>query len=249
VNNIENNLYEFYRNFGAVKTVKHIQEKGYEVIQAPHNSWPQMIFNLDPELDPQKLIPTIADEIENKKYPSFFIAPENFLSRKHSELLKSNKIAPVKILTGMNFIPARIDKIELPQGCDICDLVDKTQLIDFADIIKKELISPEMSFQSDVLSEIKSCKEIQMTGLFCGKTLVSSMLVLTNENVSGLYFIITRKEYQHRGFATILINFILNRLYDDGVKEIILHANHSSFGLYKKLGFIEQNRFIIYRKF
>jgi ribosomal protein S18 acetylase RimI-like enzyme len=164
-------------------------------------------------------------------------------------LLKSYKIAPVKILTGMNFIPARIDKIELPPECNICDLVDKTQLIDFADIIKKELISPEMSFQSDILTELKSYKEIKMTGLFYGKTLVSSLLVLTNENISGLYFIVTRKEYQNRGFATILINFILNRLYDDGVNEIILHANHNSFGLYKKLGFIEQNRFIIYRKF
>jgi ribosomal protein S18 acetylase RimI-like enzyme len=249
VNNIENNLYEFYRNFGAVKTVKHIQEKGYEVIQAPHNSWPQMIFNLDPELDPQKLIPTIADEIENKKYPSFFIAPENFLSRKHTELLKTNKIAPVKMLTGMNIIPVSIENIKLPPKCEICDLVDETQWIDFADIIKKELISPEMSFQSDILTELKSYKEIKMTGLFYGKTLVSSLLVLTNENISGLYFIVTRKEYQKRGFATILINFILNRLYDDGIKEIILHANHNSFGLYKKLGFIEQNRFIIYRKF
>src|SRR5690606_4219036 len=120
--------------------------------------------------------------------------------------------------------------------------------IDFADIIKKELISPEISFKSEILTELKSYKEIKMTGLFYGKTLVSSLLVLTNENISGLYFIVTRKEYQNRGFATILINFILNRLYDDDIKEVILHANHYSYGLYKKLGFIDQNRFIIYRK-
>ncbi|GAB1453370.1 hypothetical protein MASR2M47_34260 [Draconibacterium sp.] len=245
---IEKNLYEFYRIFGSVKGVEFKQENGYEVVSAVDKSWPQMIFNLDHALDPQKLIAIIADDIENKQYPPFLIAAENYLSRKHTELLKTNKIAPVKMLTGMNIIPVSIENIKLPPKCEICDLVDETQWIDFADIIKKELISPEISFKSEILTELKSYKEIKMTGLFYGKTLVSSLLVLTNENISGLYFIVTRKEYQNRGFATILINFILNRLYDDDIKEVILHANHYSYGLYKKLGFIDQNRFIIYRK-
>ncbi len=245
---IENNLYDFYRIFGTVKRVKHIQENGYEVIQAQDKSWPKMIFNLDQSTYPQKLVPNIVDRIENKQYAAYFISPEAYLSRTHSELIKTSGIVPIKMLMGMNIVREKNEKIALPPDCEICDLNHETHLIYFAHLIRKEFISPEMSFDIEILTEVNSCKEIKMIGLFYENTLVSSLLVLTKDNISGLYFIVTRTEYQKRGFAATLINFVLNRLYDDGVKEVVLHANHNSFGLYKKLGFIDQSRFIIYRK-
>jgi ribosomal protein S18 acetylase RimI-like enzyme len=104
-----------------------------------------------------------------------------------------------------------------------------------------------MSFENDILTAIKDSKEIQMVGLFCQKKLVSALLVLTSESIAGLYFIVTKKEYQKRGFATILINFILNRMLENHVKKVVLHANHYSFGLYRKLGFVSQNKFVIYK--
>ncbi len=248
MNSIENNLYEFYRIFETVKSVMHIQEKGFEVIQAPDNSWPQMIFNLDQATDTQKLIPTITAEIGKNQYPSSFIVPEGYLSRNHTELLKTNGLVPIKMLKGMNIVPEINKEITLPNNCEICDLIRETHLIAFANLIRKEFIAPEMSFRNGILSEVKSCKEIKMIGLFYEKTLVSSLLVLTKDNISGLYFIVTKTENKNQGYATTLINFVLNQLHNYGVKEVVLHANHNSFVLYKKLGFIEQNRFIIYRK-
>jgi ribosomal protein S18 acetylase RimI-like enzyme len=248
VDSIEKNLYEFYRIFRSVKSVIHISENGFEEIHANDKSWPQMIFNLNQAIDPLKLIPAIAGGIENKKYPRYFIAPGDYISRTHTELLKTNFIIPVKIITGMNYIPKRSETISLPPKFEIQDLNSEAQLIDFAQLIRTDFISSEMTFHNEILTGISSCNEIQMTGLFLGKTLVSAMLVLTKDNIAGLYFITTAKEHQKKGYATILINFILYRLHDEGVKEVVLHANHYSFGIYRKIGFNNQNRFIIYKR-
>ena len=244
MNTIEKNLYEFYRVFGSVKNTGFISGDEYKMVYSEDKSWPQMIFNLNQASDPQKLIPLISSEI---KAP-YFVTPENYISRNHADLLKANAIIPVKILTGMNITPERNESIVIPPECKIRELTNEKHLVDFAHLIRKEFIASEMTFKNELLAEINHCKEIQMTGLFSGNTLASSLLVLKKENIAGLYFIVTRKEYQNNGYATILIKFILNRLYNEGVKEVVLHANHYSFGLYKKIGFVDQNRFIIYKK-
>ena len=74
------------------------------------------------------------------------------------------------------------------------------------------------------------------------------MMVLTQLDVAGLYFIVTRKDAQKKGYATLLIKSVLNQCFEKGIKEVVLHANNNSFGLYQKLGFNWQNKFVIYKK-
>ena len=88
-----------------------------------------------------------------------------------------------------------------------------------------------------------------MFGVFYKEKLISAMLVILKDGIAGLYFIVTHKEYQKKGYAITLINFVLTQQYKNEVKEVVLHANHYSFGLYKKLGFLNQNRFIIYKMY
>ena len=248
MNTIEKNLYDFYRIFGSVKNVRLITGNGYELVGSDNESWPQMIFNLDQSTDPLKLVPLIVTEIEKRQPAPFFIAPEGYISRNHTELLKTNAIVPVKILKGMSCIPERKENVTLPPECEIYELIDDEQLTDFAHLIGKEFITAELSYIKVLLNGIKSAGEVQMTGLFYNKILVSSALILTKEGMAGLYFIVTRREFQNKGYASTLIRFILNRMYKAGVKEVVLHANNFSAGLYQKLGFEYQNNFVIYKK-
>ena len=248
LNSIENNLYQFYRIFAFAKKHSHILENGFEIIDSKDNSWPKLIFNLDQSKLPEKLILQIATAIDDKNYPPFFIAPEKYISRKHVDLLKTNSIMPVKILMGMNFTPKKKSKIVLPTKCKIRELSGESNLADFTELIKQEFIAPEMSFDKETLISLSTTKEIQMSGLYYDNILAASMFILMKENIAGLYFIVTKKEFQNKGFATFLIKSVLNNLFEIGVKEVVLHANHNSFGLYRKLGFAEQNKFIIYRK-
>ena len=247
MNIIEKNLYEFYRIFGTVKKINFIQKNEYEMIHAGNKSWPQMIFNLNQAVDPQKLIPQISKEIDNNNYTRYFVVSESYISRKHTDLLKANAIIPVKIMTGMSIVSEEITNIITPNDCEISEL-NNEHLARFTDMIRKEFITPEMTFGNELLEEVNSRDEIQMTGLFLGKKLVSSLMVLISDGIAGLYFIVTGKEYQGKGYATTLIKFVLTRLFEKGVKEVVLHANHYSLALYKKTGFIEQDRFIVYEK-
>lgn len=248
MNTIENNLYQFYRIFAFAKKDSLIMGNGFEFIDSKDNSWPKMIFNLDQSKVPGKLIPQIVSAINEKYYPSYFIAPEDYLSKEHAGLLKSNSIIPIKILMGMNLTSTKDKETALPPNCNIQNLTSESSLADFSDLIRQEFIAPEMSFDNETLFSLSECEEVQMSGLYFGNNLVASMFVLIKEGIAGLYFIVTKKEYQNKGFATILIHSVLKNLFEIGVKEVVLHANHNSFNLYKKLGFIEQNKFIIYRK-
>ena len=248
LNAIENNFYQFYRIFALAKKDAHILENGFEVIDSKDNSWPKMIFNLDQSRLPEKLIPQIATAIDDKHYPPYFIAPEKYISREHISCVKKNSILPVKILMGMNFTQKKENKIILPPKCEIRKLSGESILADFAELIKQEFIAPEMSFDKETLINLSTINEIQMSGLYYGNILAASMFILIKENIAGLYFIVTKKEYQNKGFATLLIKSALKNLFEIGVKEVVLHANHNSFSLYSKLGFTERNRFIIYRK-
>ncbi len=244
---IAENLYEFYRVFGTAKNYRLIKENNYEMIYAGDKSWPQMLFNINQNINPYILIPKISEHITSEQAAPFFIAPESYISRNHTELLKENLIIPVKILIGMNITPQKNNGHTIPPDCKISELEDDRHLADFSQLIREEFIGSNMLFNNKVLSEIKTNKEIKMTGLFSRNTLTSAMLILLKNGIAGLYFITTKKEFRNKGYATILIQFILNQLFQNGIKEVVLHANHSSFGLYQKLGFKNHNRFIIYK--
>jgi GNAT superfamily N-acetyltransferase len=249
VNNIEKNLYEFYQVFGTVKDINLTQHNGYEMIRAESNFWPQMIFNLNQNLDPHELIPHISASIKTDRHTTYFIAPEKYISRNHSDLLKENSIVPFRILTGMYIKPVGNITVSLTPDLQVSELINDKQLSDFTQLIRNEFIASDMSFSNEVLNTIVHCKDVQMFGIFYKEKLISAMLVILKDGIAGLYFIVTRKEYQKKGYATILINFVLSQQYKNEVKEVVLHANHYSFGLYKKLGFLNQNRFIIYKMY
>jgi ribosomal protein S18 acetylase RimI-like enzyme len=248
MDNIENNLYEFYRIFASLKNNLHLKEHAFEMALAKNKMWPQMIFTLNRETKPEEIIPAMIAYLEDKKPAPFLIAPESFISRNQTGLLKAHSLLPVKLLMGMNFHPDKTENITLPPDCEVKELTQKTQFRDFYDLIRKEFFSSEPSFDSDNLPGLKARKEIQMIGLYSNNVLVSALMILTQLDVAGLYFIVTRKDDQKKGYATLLIKSVLSQCFEKGIKEVVLHANNNSFGLYRKLGFNPQNRFIIYKK-
>lgn len=248
MDNIEKNLYQFYHQIGMAKEVKYIHEKGYDVLISEKSFWPQIIFNLNQTIGTEKLIEKIAADISEKNYTPFFIAPEKFITRKHTAILKENRIIPVKILRGMNLISVKTNRSQLSPGFEIIEMNKQNHFTDFSNLVNSGLMASEMAFNPKLLDILKLGTEIKLFGLFNKQHLVSSTLVFTNNTNAGLYFIATKKEYQNKGYASILIQFIINKLFEGGIKEVVLHANNFAAGLYKKIGFAHQNNFVIYKK-
>lgn len=245
---IEKNLYDFYRFIGSASSVEYFATESHELVRAEKNNWPQIRFNLSRSMDAERLIPELAKEITENKNTPFFIAPENLISRKHAPVLKANGIMPVKVLRGMNRPSRPPATVKLPGNTRIHELHKKEQLTHFTGLVNQELMATDRPLDPGLLAEVPVGIELKIYGLIHQHTLVSTTLVFKQGQIAGLYFIATKKEYQNKGFASALIHFILNELVDDGIDDVVLHANNLATGLYEKLGFTHQNNFIIYKK-
>ena len=245
--NIEKNLYQFYFKIGMSESVKYIRENGYDIIISDKKYWPQIIFNLNNSIEPKKLITRIATDFLNKRYTPFFIASDKYITREHSAILKENKILPVKILRGMSLFSAQINDLQLSPDIQIIELKEQRHITNFSELVNSEIMASEMLFNPKLLNGLKLGGEIKIFGLFIGKELASTLLVFTETSNAGLYFIATKKEFQKKGYASILIRFVVNNLFEGGIKEVVLHANNFATGIYKKLGFTHQNNFVIYK--
>lgn len=248
MNYIEKNLYAFYSIFGSSYSVRHIVEKDYEVIMSESGYWPQMIYNIQPSVPPDEIVPKITSGISEKGYPPFFIAPDNYISRAHAGILKKYGIMPVKMLYGMNLDVHSLNEYLPNKKFTVSELVAANELNQFNDLINSELLSDDLRINPTLLKDLKN-NQVKLFGIKENEMLISALFVLELENKAGLYFIVTRKEFQQKGYATMLIRFVINHLNNNQINELILHANQNASGLYRKIGFINQNRFIIYRKF
>ena len=243
---IEENLYEFYRSVGKITNTQHVFEKNYEIVKSTDSGWPQMIFNLDQSISPSKLIPALANDIEKKNYPAFFVSPENYLNRNHSDLLKKHHFIPVKFLQGM-FFSSKAMESPIEEGVQLKSILSHDQFRQFQYLVNQELLSNELPLRQIKIDELDN-KKLQVYGLFKNHELISASLVLRIKQCAGLYFIVTKKEHQQKGYASSLIKNIIYKLYQEGINDVILHANNLASNLYRTIGFASQNRFVIYKK-
>lgn len=247
MDNIEKNLYAFYRYFGVSYKVQLIIGKDYSAGAAENANWPQIIFNINQSIPPEEFIGRIVSEITIKNLPQFFVVPESYISSKHSGILKKYSVVPVKILSGMNMKVKLHNDFSLPDGSAFQELTSDDQLNQYSELINSELLSKELPLNLATFKSLKN-SEIKKFGLVKNEMLISAISLCLFEETGGLYFLATKKEFQKQGYACTLMKSTINFAHTIHLKELILHANQSSVGLHKKIGFIHQNRFIIYKK-
>lgn len=73
-------------------------------------------------------------------------------------------------------------------------------------------------------------------GFFENKPVVSGILFV-NEGVAGIYYILTSPEYRKRGFATLMMEYLLQQVKEKGISLAILLASKEGKQLYNKMGF------------
>ncbi len=248
MNDIAQNIYAFYEYVAKTKGINLIAEKGYQVAYSDNNFWLELIFNIDQTIKPETIIENISSDIDNKNYPPYFMAEDSFLNSKHSVILKNQGIVPLKILRGMHLKLNKLQKSEIPSGILLKELSTETELKFFSDIINQDLIPKSSPIDAYFLKKLIDQKQVSIFGLLLNENIVSVALTFVKTNCAGLYFIATPREFRKKGFATILIGQIKNIMFDRKIVSLVLHANNRAFELYKKIGFVHKNNFIIYKK-
>lgn len=69
-----------------------------------------------------------------------------------------------------------------------------------------------------------------------GQAVVTGVVVF-HAHVAGIYYIVTLPEHRRKGYATAMMQTLMNRAYEKGYAMAILHASPMGQSLYARLGF------------
>ena len=90
---------------------------------------------------------------------------------------------------------------------------------------------------------------LRFVGYSDGEPVTISALIL-EEDVVGVYFVITRPEYRGKGYGTVITVEALEEAHKRGYSQAILQSSAMGYNIYKRIGFEEYCKFKWYfRKF
>jgi ribosomal protein S18 acetylase RimI-like enzyme len=226
------NIIELYQLAGKIDGLKTgIDERSGWVLNKP-GYWPGSFAGNPPDSD----YPAIIQKSENGLLPPFLIFPAD-VAKKHLSLFRQHRFREIFKWEGMflykkNFIPHR----EMPVNYLIQQVSNKQELTDWLSVVKPVML-PDKSLSEKLLDGfISHPSVILLTGYF-GNQPVSAGMAFTHNNVSGIYFIATLPEYRGKGYASALVSKLTADCFENGAKEVILHASDAGKFIYINLGF------------
>jgi len=88
---------------------------------------------------------------------------------------------------------------------------------------------------------------LKFVGYIDGDPVTISALIL-DDNVAGLYFVVTRTEQRGKGFGTLITLAALEEARKRGYNQAILQSSKMGYNIYKRIGFEEYCKFKWYFK-
>jgi ribosomal protein S18 acetylase RimI-like enzyme len=225
------NLIDFYLEFKKDNYVEH------SFFHSFLGKWPNC--NIDKGEDKE-----ININFEDENYSKNWFLTESFV-KKNKEQIKKAKLFPVGKWTNMYLKKEALFPVEKTLNFSIHKL-NKNEIESFVKIVNASFNKEIFSFK--LIEEQLSGKNFLFLSGKLNNHIVSTAVFYNNENTIGLYFIATKKEYQKKGFASKTIINGMNHFIQKGFTNFILHSTDSGKNLYKKLGFIPENKLRIFVK-
>ncbi|WP_106792184.1 GNAT family N-acetyltransferase [Aquimarina sp. Aq78] len=226
---IINHLFEFWEYIGTQGGFFNRGE-GYVYTKPEKNSWPNKIFEIDPETVNLKQLHT---EMKNGVLPKSLGVAENENIEKRLLQHDFEQQSMVKAM----FLETSKHTAPLDNFATIEPVDDDNKAIVFARVSSNSFgyqILPET-----IISLVKHQKNIH---LFLGKynsEYVSCGIIYHDKNgCSGIHMIGTLPEYRGMGLGKIMTNKLLFEAYRNLSDIVVLVASRSGERIYSKIGFI-----------
>jgi len=243
---IGNNLYEFYDQFLQIKGIYSERKDHWSVIRNIQGAWPRIIYRIDTEIIKPESTGIFSEKINSGTYPEIAIASEDNIQQV-DPFLRSNGFYPFSAWNGMGISNGKIIKDpDLPEYIEVVKLECSADIEQWLKVVTSQLISPAR-LEKILLDSLIAIPNIEAYLLKYKGVGVSTILVFSSGNSTGLYLIATDKSVQRQGFARILVQKILFQETQKSINPIILHATPKGEALYSKLGFKPFNQFFLYR--
>jgi len=233
---VEANLFKFYHTLAKILEFKYGKiGNNLFYIWAQTEPFPNYIFG---DANAKKMA-KIVDGIEQDILPKYWIC-KNYLNNK--KLIESHNFK--KLLNWYSMILKLKDQ---PKTLDADFIkIKPASLNQFVHILNENNFKKSKISNKFFNELLKYDDAFSMYGYQHQNRLVSIILAFCVNEVTGLYFLCTKKEYQGKGYATTFIKNVLAAERNRGAKLITLQANSLSKKMFEKFQFKNCGSFAIY---
>ena len=241
-NTIIQNLIDYQKQTAQATGLPVIEKHGLFSVQNVLGSWPRTTIGT---VDMEK-IPAVVLEIDNQQMAPFWVM-DNEISVNQIEYLEKNGFREVNRWEGMLLKKDSFTLLDRTKDDLQISQVGSDTIQDWYQIVK-EVMLPNKSISNEILDYWLSCNDVT---LFVGKTedrTVAAGMSFTYNKIAGLYFIATLPEFRGKGYATILVEALIEKCFREGVDEVVLHASEMGCSIYQKLGFTKEGPISTYWK-
>lgn len=239
------NLYSFYRRTSASSNDISLKKNGrYEFVINVESVWPNCIFNISAHETEENFIAELNQDIKLYNRKPIVITDDN---SRVNIILRKNGYLPVDFWVGMYIIPieTRKEKI-LPLG-EIGFVNTKEDLTEWLELVSDELFSGS-SLSVDIFNYllILDCKLLYIRQ--DGKLIATAMIYHDEYDIDGIYMVCVSRNYRGKGYGKLIMNNILQFLYERKSRLCILQSTRLGISMYKSTGFINSNRYNLFMK-
>jgi len=247
---IAENLYDVYKDLAASGIVTLGKTGRFEIISHPGYAWPNMIYpGQDTRLAANGLdIPSLSQLPSSADSPKLVVFGEEHATPETLQQLSSLRFLPATKWVNMT---ARIDALQVKNAkdrikCEVIDSKKEEQWRDWASVVEPVLFrNARLDSRLFQYAEENGLFKL-LTGYFEGQPVSTALLYYGKH--PGFYMVATSPGFQGRGFAAELIRFGASIARSAGHDSIVLHSTQAGLEFYRKLGFQEYGKLLLYYK-
>ena len=253
---VHDNWYEWLRIYGKSSKIMFVEEENYSIFCGLEEGQPQFSYCIRIHTSEENREETL-DQIfsffeENGNEPMFSLTP----IVKPSNIGSSIEARGLAGMPGNAAMAIDLNKFKyegsFPEGLEIKRVYNDTDTRKFWKIYYDGY--PDNRMIADLLCEgtlyvgyDEDCLVKSYLGYYYGKPVATSQLILTG-GVAGLFSIVVLPEARGKGIGTTMTIDVMQKAKDLGYKISLLWATKKGITIYKKLGFEEVFKPIMYMK-
>ncbi|MDG1476831.1 MAG: GNAT family N-acetyltransferase, partial [Vicingaceae bacterium] len=210
----------------------------FETSFSSSSSWPDLIYLKDTTKEIKHLDLT---SIVNKSPSKTLLIDEKVLTEKNLSSIASVGFKPSAMWINMKLpLNAKNSAKNTDLNIKSLEINQHTDIKSWIKIVEKVLFNGATLNPSIFTSEIKSGR-FKLILAYKNNIPVGTTMLFYGKQ-AGIYMVAIEKEYRKMGIAQALMNFAHNLAHKNGYEIVLLHSTKKGKNLYKKMGYIAENK-------
>ena len=162
-----------------------------------------------------------------------------------NQALDDSGFKPVMVWKGMHLDAGQLLENKIDSELEISEVKEEKHIDDFVKTLNLALLKNNKA-KSELFSAINQNLNFKLYNGYYQDNVVSTSLSYAKGGIGGLYMIATLEDYRGKGFGSHITIHPIERLIENGIQHIVLHATKLGERIYSKLGFKSYCNFYIY---